>query len=456
MALSKLAVAVGILAAIVALMITTLSPLDTKPSAQSMTSPYEESLLTDWSDPPPLPVFVVINVLAGFFQSVADALTPPPIRMMNTAFAYKSSRLAHICKEFQIADFLATGPKTVREIADYTQTRDALVVERIMYAMASAGITRLDPRGVGSGLGGKNDYEPRFVNSALSATLRRDHPNSMSGLLGHIVQDGYESFGKIEPLLGPNASDGKIIPWDLVHAQGEDQDRYGGGKLWKFFEDNPVREEQFGRAMRALEGLGGKAMAADVPFRRFDRVIDVGGSLGHFLYKVMNQNNLDGILFDRPPVIAAAKAAWLEEGGPFHDGTTNTRVDFVAGDFFQPDVIPPARDGDVYIMRYILHDWDRDSCLQILSNVHKAMTKDGPKKTTLMIGESAVPDRDTVGPIDVVYKIDMLMMNIFGSALERTPKMWKELLSEASFEFVTIHPTRSAIHFVEAIPIIRQ
>ena len=401
------------------------------PSAHS-----EEALLTDWSAPPPWPIFIAVNVLAGTLRSMADALTPPPIRMIDMGFAYQTSKLAQVCMSFKIADFLATGPKTLAEIAEYTQTQDVLRVERFMYALAADGITQLDPSL-------KQGERPvRFVNTALSATLRRDHPNSMAGMIGHQVMDAYEAFGRIEKVLGPDPID---IPWDEVY----NDPKYRGGKIWKYYEDHPDREEQFGRAMNSLEGLGGMAMAEDVPFHKFSRVIDVGGSRGHFLYKILNRNpKTTGILFDRAPVLENAKALWNSNDGAFHDGTEK-RLEMVTGDFFQAGSIPQGQDGDAYLMRYILHDWGENEVLQILSNLYESMKG---KKTTLLIGECSIPDRDVVGVPSAMYKIDMLMMNLFGGALERTPEMWKSLLDSAGFEFVTIHPTRSLVHFVEARP----
>lgn len=100
---------------------------------------YEESLLTDWSDPPPFPIFVSVNVLAGVFRSLADALTPPPIQMFDIALNYQTTVLAYICQKFTIPDFLAedNNPKTIPEIAKHMQTKDTDRVERLMFALAS-------------------------------------------------------------------------------------------------------------------------------------------------------------------------------------------------------------------------------------------------------------------------------------------------------------------------------
>jgi hypothetical protein len=396
----------------------------------------EDALLTDWSEPPPLPIFIAVNVLAATFRSIADALVPPPIRMLDLAYAYQTSVFVQFAQSFKIPDFLATGPKTVQEIMEYMETKDVLRVERLLYAMAADGITQLDKTSTAS---------PRFVNTALSATLRSDHPNSIRGMVGHFFEEGYNAFGMLPQMYGPNAIDSV---WDKTFPEFPKEKR----GIWALYEAMPVREEQFGRAMWSVDGLGGKAMTLDGPFKKFDRFIDIGGSLGHFVYKLMSNypdNNTQGVLFDRPPAIANAKKLWYEPSGSYNDGSQE-RLEMVEGDFFDASTIPEAKDGDVYLMRYILHDWNDEDCIKILSGIKSEM---GNKKATLLIGECAIPNRNAVGVPSAIYHIDMHMMALFDTALGRTPEMWKELLSKAGFEFVAIHPTRSLIHWVEAMPL---
>lgn len=244
--------------------------------------------------------------------------------------------------------------------------------------------------------------------------------------------------GSLPQMFGPDAKDSG---WEVAWPEYPD--------IWSLYEADNFREEQFGRAMSALEGLGGKAMAVDGPFAKFNRIIDVGGSLGHFIYKVLDANpTMEGVLYDRSHVIANAKKLWNESGGAYNDDTQE-RLTMVSGSFFDASTIPEARNGDVYHLRYILHDWGDEECLDILKNIRGKM---GDKKATLVIGESAVPDRHTVGVPATMHHIDMQMMGVFG-AKERTPTMWKELLTQAGFEIVAIHPTRSLVHFVEAVPL---
>jgi hypothetical protein len=193
----------------------------------------EEALMGDWSDPPPLPIFILVNVLAGAFRSMADALTPPPIKMIDMAFAYHTTILAHICQKFTIPDFLATGPKTVEEIAHHMKHKGGKEdVERLMYALAADGMTKLDKNS-------PDPSAPRFVNSALSAVLRSDHPNSCRGFVGHNVDDLWNVWGSLPLAFGPDAVDAFDVAWPEYPLKE--------GGIWKLYEASDWREEQFGR-----------------------------------------------------------------------------------------------------------------------------------------------------------------------------------------------------------------
>jgi len=114
--------------------------------------------------------------------------------------------------------------------------------------------------------------------------------------------------------------------------------------------------------------------------------------------------------------------------------------------------IPKGMDGDVYFMRYVLHDWQTDEILTILRNVHGAM---GNSNSTLRIGEFALPDHDIIGvpPVMYSYYIYVQMMVFSGSAKVRTLSQWKDIFDQCGFAVVRSHATRSLLHWVEAKPI---
>lgn len=413
------------LGAVVVLVSVLLGALRFKPHS-------EEALLVDWSAPPPWPIFIAVNALAGALRSASDALTPPPIKMLDMAMGYHHTILVHVAQKFKIPDLLAKGPLSAAEIAAAVGS-DARYIERIMYACAANGVFQLAASQPGS--------SHRFVNTALSAVLRVDHPNSMRAMVGHNAEDAYPMWGRLADFV---ADPKGPVAWDLAFP---DHPLSQGG-VWSFFEAHSSQEDQFSRAMTSLDSLGAKAMVEDGPWQRFTRVVDIGGGRGHFMHRLLEAySSLQGVVVDRAAVIDLAKIAWAPSG---EFSSAASRVKLQAGDFFQASSIPKAVDGDGYYMRYILHDWPSEEVVAILRNVRAAM---GSAKATLLIGECGLPDHDKVGVPPVMYQIDVQMMAHFGSAQERTPAQWKQLLSQVGFEVVAFHSTRSLLQWVEATPV---
>ena len=396
----------------------------------------EKSLMTELGSPPPWPVFIFKNALAKTLRKLADTLESPQVIILTDfGFAHHKIVLAYIIQKYKIAEFVGdgNGPKTVEEIAQFTKTRNIDHVERLMYACASQGMFKLVD-------------EKKFVNNVLSAVLRRDHPNSMAGMIGYRFEDSYLPWGQFHKMFGPDSSD---VPWNMINPNfpiDHSQSKLG---IWDFYAKNPDREEQFSRAMNSLEGMGGFAMAADGPFESHARFIDIGGSTGHFLEKILKMyqkygdNHTKGILFDRRTIIDIARQRFDPEL------TKQERVAFYDGDFFDAKAIPEFQDGDCVILRYILHDWNDEDATKILKSIR---SKIGSKKVTVLIGECAMPNRDSIGQPAVIHNMDLQMMVMFGGS-ERYPKQWKTLLNEARFELVSIHSTRSIISWIKAIPL---
>ena len=203
-----------------------------------------------------------LNVLAGAFRSVADALTPPPIKMLDMSMAYHQTMLVHLAQKMEIPDILAGGPRTAASLAEAVGS-EASIVERLLYACAAHGVFQLGPVAA--------DGSPQFVNTALSAVLRKDHPNSLKAFVGHNAEDVYDPWDKLPEVF---ANPSGPIAWDLANPKYP----FKKGGLWAKFEANPASEDQFGRAMTALDSLGAAAMVADGPWAKFKRVVDVGTS----------------------------------------------------------------------------------------------------------------------------------------------------------------------------------
>jgi len=113
-------------------------------------------------------------------------------------------------------------------------------------------------------------------------------------------------------------------------------------------------------------------------------VVDIGGSHGEVSIALAQRfPSLHCIVQDRPEVIAHERATVSPE--------LADRVTFMAHDFFTEQ---PVKDADVYLLRWILHDWSDKYAVEILRALIPAL-KNGSK---VLINEFVVPEPGTVPP----------------------------------------------------------
>ena len=111
-------------------------------------------------------------------------------------------------------------------------------------------------------------------------------------------------------------------------------------------------------------------------------MIDVGGGHGRLLATILERNpRLRGILFDQPHVIEGARPT-LDAAG------VADRCELVGGSFFE--AVPTG--GDAYILRNIIHDWEDDQAVAILTNCRRAMA-DGRASSSWSDTSPTIPAR---------------------------------------------------------------
>lgn len=94
-------------------------------------------------------------------------------------------------------------------------------------------------------------------------------------------------------------------------------------------------------------------------------------------------------------------------------------------------------------MRHIIHDWDDDKSLAILSNCHARMSA-GNK---LLLVESVIPPGND--PFMGKF-LDLAMMLIPGGK-ERSEDEYRELYHKAGFDLMRIVPTTTEVSIVEGV-----
>jgi O-methyltransferase len=115
------------------------------------------------------------------------------------------------------------------------------------------------------------------------------------------------------------------------------------------------------------------------------------------------------------------------------------RCEIASGDFFES--VPAG--GDAYVLKWIIHDWDRDRALAILRNCRRAINQTG----RLLLIESVIagPDEPDPGKIMVI-----MLLGLGGQ--ERTEQQYADLLREAGFHLTRVVRTASPMSVIEAMP----
>jgi len=156
--------------------------------------------------------------------------------------------------------------------------------------------------------------------------------------------------------------------------------------------------------------------------------VDVGGANGALL-RLLQQCNpaLRGIVFDRPDVAAAVEA-----------DVASDRTEVVGGDFFE--AVPSA---DLYLLKCVLHDWDDESYVKILSRCREAMVPGG----RVAIIEFLSGERDAPG-VAALMDLNMLAM---ATGKERTLAEFDALLARAGLRRTAVRTSDSPQKIIEAV-----
>ena len=133
---------------------------------------------------------------------------------------------------------------------------------------------------------------------------------------------------------------------------------------------------------------------------------------------------------DRPDVVPRAKAAVAERG-------LSSRCHVVGGDFFV--AVPEA---DIHLLKHIIHDWDDEQSILILSNCARALR---PKGRVVLV-ERVMPEDDRTSPI-VTSDLNMLVVL---PGRERTAREYAGLIARAGLRLdriiTALHPSASSRH----------
>jgi hypothetical protein len=328
---------------------------------------------------------------------------PASAQLTQMIFGFMVAQAISTAAQFGVADQLKDGPRNADEIAQAVGAHPRALY-RLLRALASVGIF-------------SEDADGRFHLTPLAEPLRSDAPDSMRGFAIYMGIDWHwQVWGG--------------LPYSVRQAQPAFNHLFGQ-PVFEYLPQHPEKAQVFNDAMTSFSKSASEAIVNAYDFSGIKQLVDVGGGHGYLLAAILERNpQMNGVLFDAPPVVAGAQDVIKSCGA---------RCATAGGDFFAS--VPEG--GDAYIMKHIIHDWEDERALTILRNCHRAMTEHG----RLLVVEMVIPEGNAPSP----GKLLDLEMLLFLHSFERTAEEYRSLFERAGFKLTRIVPTQSPYSIIEGV-----
>ena len=252
----------------------------------------------------------------------------------------------------------------------------------------------------------------------------RDHPHTLRGMT--LLEEGPESYAawKHLPALIKEGQQNAFV-WEF------------GQPAFDYAVQHPSYEAVFNEAMSSYSSIDNMLVLEaldNYDFSGISHLCDVGGGHGSTLCSLLvKYPHLKGTVLELPSVIANKALLWADKMG------VGDRCTYVHGDMFRE--VPPA---DAYMVKRVIHDWNDEECLQMLSTMHRA----APQHGRVLIIEQVVPGPDTPH-FSKLFDIHMLIML---TGRERTIEEYAGLLEGAGWTYrQTWYPASKMLGVVEGV-----
>lgn len=351
---------------------------------------------------PPLYFVRITQKMRHFFLKMNRRFTHPNVVLWEMAQNMWLAAGISVAAELGIADLLKQGPKKVAELASLTKTHsDSLY--RVLRMLASHGIFK---EGKGKG--------KEFEITALAVPLQEDQIRYL--MLVHLNRNQFQLFGGL---------------MESVRSGLTVKEELSGKALFDHIGNDARKNEWFNKAMSSASKMQVPALLSAFPFKKYDKIIDLGGGEAYFLSNILRKaKNSRGVVFDLPAVLEGL-------GAKLEDPSMGGRLEMFQGDFFED--VPSG--GDLYILKSILHDWDENKAIQILKNIHRVMGQNA----RLLIIETVLDE----GNHPSFGKMTDILMMVAAGGKERTLKQWEHLLSASGFKIRKIRDTITPHSIIE-------
>ena len=326
-------------------------------------------------------------------------------RLIN---GYQSTQLIYVAAVLGLADHLAQGPQTSETLATLVEANPTALY-RLLRALAALGVLH------------EHEQPPQtFSLTPMGDCLRSNAQPSIRPWATFVAQPHHwQTWGHLLQSVktGENAFQAVL-----------------GMDSWTYRQQNPEQGAIFNAAMTVNAQRINAAIVSAYDFSRYHRICDIGGGQGALLAAILAASTqTQGTLFDLPHVVNSA--------GPVLDAAgVAGRCQTMGGSMF--DSVPPAC--NLYLLKFILHDWNDHDCLRILQACRRSM----PENATLLVIEYLI------GPPNqgLATKLSDLNMLLGPGGQERTQAEFATLFQNAGFLLKQVLPTSAPVNLLVLEP----
>ncbi len=294
------------------------------------------------------------------------AVTPDKIMQIGLGFWGSKTLLSAV--ELGVFTYLAQKPLTCDELAQAAglHSRSARDFFDALVAM-----------------GMLNRQQGRYSNTHESNIfLDRNKPSYIGGMLEMANTRLYGHWGGLTEGLRTG------LPQNEGKGTGEENS-------FNFLYSDPQRLRTFLGAMTGISIPAAIAIARKFPWKRYKTFVDVGTAQGGLPTQVaLAHEHVTGKGFDLP-IVQPIFDEYVHSFG------LQSRLSFQSGNFFED----PLPETDVLVMGHVLHDWNLDEKMMLLSKAAKALPKGG----SLVVYEALIDDDRRHNAFGLLMSLNMLI-----------------------------------------------
>ncbi|KAN0019059.1 hypothetical protein ACTFIU_002261 [Dictyostelium citrinum] len=382
--------------------------------------------------PPAIGVYIMrcIYSITQYWEMII-----PQIKLYRISNDYIVFQCLSVVFTLKVMDYLKEGPKTIRELSQLTKSSEKNLF-RVMRALTQEHIFNY------------NQINQTFSLNSCSKLLTSPPPPQSSDNENYynirnngVLSTNDEELGCIFSMLSyPTFIDAWRSLKECIETGVSGFQAKHGMTFFQYIDEKDTYIKKiFDSAMRQ-RNYATKIHTQIIhgyDFSKFRKVCDIGGGIGFLGYEIAYQNPNTNVCV-------------LELEETVRNGLEQSKVDekkqriieeqrlvFRTGNMFIPRTIPSA---NLYIMMQVIHDWNNNDAIKILSSVASTMrmernhTGQSPK---LLIIDSILDDNINNDTYKRSCIPDIIMMAIVGGE-ERTLSQWNQIINESSLKILSI------------------